>query len=133
MKRMGFYVNCLSAEIHTDPFLHRAGDVRIPVATVWHVACVCLYVYMCAASVCLFICSAKANLGEEKHKYILVHMLVIRALAIEYDAEALIMDVSSSWKGGKALIYTHRFPGIFIGLAKCHYTAGGEVMNCNKL
>lgn len=43
------------------------------------------------------------------------------------------MDVSSSWKGGKALIYTHRFPGIFIGLAKCHYTAGGEVMNCNKL
>lgn len=72
-------------------------------------------------------------MGEEKHKYILVHMLVIRALAIEYDAEALIMDVSSSWKGGKALIYTHRFPGIFIGLAKCHYTAGGEVMNCNKL
>lgn len=70
---------------------------------------------------------------EEKHKYILVHMLVIRALAIEYDAEALIMDVSSSWKGGKALIYTHRFPGIFIGLAKCHYTPGGEVMNCNKL
>lgn len=43
------------------------------------------------------------------------------------------MDVSNSWKGGKALIYTHRFPGIFIGLAKCHYTAGGEVMNCNKL
>lgn len=66
-------------------------------------------------------------------------MPVIRAhsysniLYIEYDVEALIMDVSSSWKGGKALIYTHRFPGIFIGLAKCHYTAGGEVMNCNKL
>lgn len=55
------------------------------------------------------------------------------ALTLEYDVEALIMDVSSSWKGGKALIYTHRFPGIFIGLAKCHYTAGGEVMNCNKL
>lgn len=54
-------------------------------------------------------------------------------LILEYDVEALIMDVSSSWKGGKALIYTHRFPGIFIGLAKCHYTAGGEVMNCNKL
>lgn len=49
------------------------------------------------------------------------------------DLGALIMDASSSWKGGKALIYTHRFPGIFIGLAKCHYTAGGKVMNCNKL
>lgn len=62
-------------------------------------------------------------------------MLVIEAVSypIEYDVEALIMDVSSSWKGGKALIYTHRFPGIFIGLAKCHYSAGGKVMNCNKL
>ena len=67
--------------------------------------------------------------------YIPLQMLVIGACSyyIEYDVEALIMDVSSSWKGGKALIYTHRFPGIFIGLAKCHYTAGGEVMNCNKL
>lgn len=72
-------------------------------------------------------------MGEEKHKYILAHTPVIRALSIKNDVEALIMDVSSSWKGGKALIYTHRFPGIFIGLAKCHYTAGGEVMNCNKL
>lgn len=64
-----------------------------------------------------------------------VNTLVIGApsYSIEYDVEALIMDVSSSWKGGKPLIYTHRFPGIFIGLAKCHYTAGGEVMNCNKL
>lgn len=53
--------------------------------------------------------------------------------SIEYDVEALIMDVSGSWEGGKALIYTHMFPGIFIGFAKCHYTAGGEVMNCNKL
>lgn len=42
------------------------------------------------------------------------------------------MDMCSSWRGGKALIYTHRFRGIFMGLAKCHYTAGGEVMNCNK-
>lgn len=46
---------------------------------------------------------------------------------------ALIMDARSSWRGGTALIYTHRFPGIFMGSAKCHYTAGGEVMNCNKL
>lgn len=61
-------------------------------------------------------------------------MLVIgvRSDSIDCDVDALIMD-ASSWKGGKALIYTHRFPGIFIGLAKCHYTAGGEVMNCNKL
>lgn len=74
-------------------------------------------------------------MGEEGNKYIAVHLLVIGTLsyAVEYDVEALIMDVSSSWKGGKALIYAHRFPGIFIGLAKCHYTAGGEVMNCNKL
>lgn len=53
--------------------------------------------------------------------------------SIKRDAQALIMDVSSSWRGGKALIYTHRFPGIFMGLAKCHYTAGEEVMKCNKL
>lgn len=74
-------------------------------------------------------------MGEDRHEYIPVQMLVIEALsyAIEYDGEALIMDVSSSWRGGKALIYTHRFPGIFIGLAKCHYSAGGKVMNCNKL
>lgn len=56
-----------------------------------------------------------------------------RRSLIKYDAGALIMDVRSSWRGGTALIYTHRFPGIFMGLAKCHYTAGGEVMNCNKL
>ena len=27
MKRMGFYVNCVSAEIHTDPFFHGVGGV----------------------------------------------------------------------------------------------------------
>lgn len=64
-----------------------------------------------------------------------VDMLVkaTHSYSIKRDAQALIMDVSSSWRGGKALIYTHRFPGIFMGLAKCHYTAGEEVMKCNKL
>lgn len=62
-------------------------------------------------------------------------MLVIGtySYSIKRDARALIMDVSSSWRGGKTSIYTHRFPGIFMGLAKCHYTAGEEVMKCNKL
>lgn len=91
---------------------------------------------MCVFHVCadLFVLP-KPDLEEDRHKCLPVHMLVIGALtySIEYDVEALIMDASSSWKGGKALIYTHRFPGIFIGLAKCHYTAGGEVMKCNKL
>lgn len=100
------------------------------------VCCLCVPVGVCVCSLicgCLFVCSPRPNLGEDRHKYI--HMLVISALtySIGYGVEALIMDASSSWKGGKALIYTHRFPGIFIGLAKCHYTAGGEVMNCNKL
>lgn len=27
MKRMGFYVNCLSAEMHADPFFHGARGV----------------------------------------------------------------------------------------------------------
>lgn len=42
MKRMGFYVNCLSAEIHTDPFFHGAEDMGMGVATVWYVVCVFL-------------------------------------------------------------------------------------------
>lgn len=139
MKRMGFYVNCLSAEIHTDPFFHGAGGFGelLQYAVLFVCVCMCL----CSVSVyqCLLIWSPEPDLREDGHKYIPVHTLVIRALSywnisyIEYDVEALIMDVSSSWKGGKALIHTHRFPGIFIGLAKCHYTAGGEVMNCNKL
>lgn len=64
-----------------------------------------------------------------------VDMLVkaTHSYSIKRDAQALIMDVSSSWRGGKALIYTYMFPGIFMGLAKCHYTAGEEVMKCNKL
>lgn len=69
------------------------------------------------------------------HTNTTVDMLVkaTHSYSIKRDTQALIMDVSSSWRGGKALIYTHRFPGIFMGLAKCHYTAGEEVMKCNKL
>lgn len=45
MKRMGFSVNCLSAEIHTDPFFHGAGGGGGGgVATVCCVGCVCFYV-----------------------------------------------------------------------------------------
>lgn len=74
-------------------------------------------------------------MGKNRHEYIPAHMLAIGSLSysIEYDVEALIMAVSCTWKDGKALIYSHMFPGIFIGFAKCHYTAGGEVMICNKL
>lgn len=94
--------------------------------------CVCLYVCVLMSS---YLVPPSQIWGKTDINKIHVHMLVITALSnsIEYDVEALIMNVSSSWKGGKTLIYTHRFPGIFIGLAKCHYTAGGEVMNCNKL
>lgn len=90
---------------------------------------------MCAPRVSRFICYSKPDLSEDGHKCVPVHKPVISAIthSTEYDVEALIMDASSSWKGGKALIYTHRLPGIFVGLAKCHYTAGGEVMKCNKL
>lgn len=106
-------------------------------ATAWCVFVV--GVVLCIPSMsmwfCLFICLPNSDLGGDEYKHIRVHALVNAAhsYSIKYDVDALIMDVSSSWRGRKALIYTHRFPGIFMGLAKCHYTAGGEVMNCNKL
>lgn len=50
MKRMGFYVNCLSAEILTDPFFHRAGGF----GTCYTMVCFCVYfyVYVNALSAC---------------------------------------------------------------------------------
>ena len=53
MKRMGFYVNCLSAEIHTDPFFHGAGGV-LGVATVRRAVCVCVCVLCLCINAYLF-------------------------------------------------------------------------------
>lgn len=135
MKRMGFYVNCLSAEIHTDPFFHGTGQgvgfELLQYDVLFVCASMCMYVLCLSINVYLFVC---LSLIWERQAWMhTCRHACHSALVLKYDVEALIMDVSSSWKGGKALIYTHRFPGIFIGLAKCHYTAGGEVMNCNKL
>lgn len=136
MKRIGFYVNCLSAEIHTDPFFHGAGGFWELLQ--YRVLFVCVFMCMCVLCLCInvYLFGLQSQIwgktGINTYLYTCLS-LEHSHTHIEYDVEALIMDVSSSWKGGKALIYTHRFPGIFIGLAKCHYTAGGEVMNCNKL
>lgn len=90
--------------------------------------CMCDCVYVLCANFCLFICYFQGRF--RRHACTLVIGTLVNS--IDYDVDALIMD-ASRWKGEKALIYTHRFPGVFIGLAKCHYAAGGEVMDCNKL
>lgn len=109
--------NCLSAETATDPFFRetRGGG---GVATV---GCVCVCYVCVIVSTYLFSCARFVGRRAELRAW----ACRWNTRVLEYDVEALIMDVGSSWKGGKALIYTHRFPGIFIGLAKCHYTAGG--------
>lgn len=94
--------------------------------------------YLCVFSVsvltCIYLFFQFILVGEtDINSYLYTCLSKESSAILWYDVEPLIMDVSSSWKCGKPLIYTHRFPGIFIGLAKCHYTAGGEVMDCNKL
>lgn len=129
MKRIGFYVNCLSAEMHTDPFFHRAGGVwELLRYGVCSVCMLCLHANVC---LCALLCQTLEKPAISTYLY--TCLLLGHSDALEYDVEALVMDGSASWKGGQALIYSLVFPRIFIGFAKCHYTAGGEVMNCNKL
>lgn len=55
MKRMGFYVKCLSAEIHTDPFFHRAGGFGSCCDVVFVCVCVCcvlMSVYLFSTARC---------------------------------------------------------------------------------
>lgn len=51
MKRMGFYVNCLSAEIHTDPFFHGAGGFWELLQ--YRVLFVCVFMCMCVLCLCI--------------------------------------------------------------------------------
>lgn len=51
MKRMGFYVNCLSAEIHTDPFFHGTGGGLELLQ--YDVLFVCVCMCMCVLCLCI--------------------------------------------------------------------------------
>ena len=55
MKRMGFYVNCLSAEIHTDPFFHGAGGFWELLQYAALVVCVCMCVIWLCINIYLFV------------------------------------------------------------------------------
>ena len=82
---MGFYVNCLSAEIHTDPFFHGDGGSGSRLSML---RCVCVFVCLCVGYGCVlmsiffrggFLSSQKR--GGDEYIYIPVHMLVIAALS----------------------------------------------------